>query len=205
MMCRMPLLSPQASANWVAQVVKHVQSLGFRTPFAHDGTVLIDKPSFRRHAAGKSHEVWQGLHASPRSAPSKGAKLCTYHRWFARIRPVPEPYFQLPISDKCIRRLFCFRLGAYALPQWHRDGQEAAHGTGCPRLPSLPRLPRPPGMMQVGDERHYVFECPAFDDIRRGFQHLFDDSCGAMRLLIWHVMVFDTVSKGRCFLLVAAP
>ena len=69
-----------SSANWAAQVVKHVWSLGLPAPFAHDGTVLIDKPSFRRHAASKSHEVWQGLHASPRSAPSKRAKLCTYHR-----------------------------------------------------------------------------------------------------------------------------
>ena len=64
---------------------------------AHEGQTaaqpdLIDKPSFRRHAAGTSREVEQGLHASPRSAPSKGAKLCTYHRWFARISPVPEPY-----------------------------------------------------------------------------------------------------------------
>ena len=45
-----------------------------------------------------------------------------------------------------------------------------------------------PGM-HVGDERHYVLECPAFGDIRyirRGFQHLFDDSHGAMRLLMWH-------------------
>ena len=38
-----------------------------------------------------------------------------------------------------------------------------------------------PGM-HVGDERHYVFECPAFDDILRGLQHLFDDSHGAMRM-----------------------
>ena len=43
-----------------------------QSTFAPDGTVLIDKSSFRCHAAGKSHEVWQGLHASPRSAPSKG-------------------------------------------------------------------------------------------------------------------------------------
>ena len=35
--------------------------------------------------AGKQHEVWQGLHDSPRSAPSKGAKLCTYHWWFACV------------------------------------------------------------------------------------------------------------------------
>ena len=40
--------------------------------------------------------------------------------------------------------------------------------------------------MDCSCQRHYVFECPAFDDIRRGFQHLFDDSRGAMRLLMWH-------------------
>ena len=97
-------LAKPSSANWAAQVVKHVRLLGLPAPFAHDGTVLIDKSSFRRHAAGKSREVWQGLHASPRS-PSKWAKLCTYHRWFARTGPVPEPYFQLPLSDTCMRRL----------------------------------------------------------------------------------------------------
>ena len=42
-----------------------------------------------------------------------------------------------------------------------------------------------PGM-HVGDGRHYVFECPAFDDICSGFQQLFDDSHGAMHLLMWH-------------------
>ena len=153
-------LAEPSSANWAAQVVKHVRSLGL--PVAHDGTVLIDKPSFRRHAAGKSHEVWQGLHASPRSAPSKGAKLCTYHRWFARIGPVREPYFQLPISDRCMRRLFCFRLGpsAYALPiEMGRRLRMARAARVCPLCPG----------MHVGDERHCVFECLAFDDIRRGF------------------------------------
>ena len=35
-------------------------------------SVLIDKASFRRHAAGKSHEVWQGLHASLGLRPPKG-------------------------------------------------------------------------------------------------------------------------------------
>ena len=43
------------------------------------------------------------MHASPRSARSKGARLCRYHRWFARIGPVPEPYCQLPMSDRCMR------------------------------------------------------------------------------------------------------
>ena len=56
-----------------------------------------------------------------------------------------------------------------------------------------------PGM-HVGDERHYVSECPAFDDviksrlIRRGFQQLFDDSIGAMPLLMWHPCQKDVAS-----------
>ena len=50
-----------------------------------------------------------------------------------------------------------------------------------------------PGM-HVGDERHYVFECPAFGDIRLGFQHLFDDSHGAMRLFVWHPYQKDDAS-----------
>ena len=40
--------------------------------------------------------------------------------------------------------------------------------------------------MHVGDERRYGFDCPAFDDIRHGFQRPFDDCHGVMRLLMWH-------------------
>lgn len=105
-----------AAGNWAAQVIRQFRSLGLPAPFAHDGTVSIDKSSFRTKLAGKHNEVWQGLHVSPRSAPSKGAKLCTYHRWFARIGPVSEPYYHLPLSDRSLRRLFRFRLGAHSLP-----------------------------------------------------------------------------------------
>ena len=94
--------------NWAAQVIRHFRSLGLPAPFAHDGTVSTDKSSFHTKLAGKHHEVWQGLHVSPRSAPSNGAKLCKYHRWFARIGPVSEPYFHLPLSDRSLRRLFRF-------------------------------------------------------------------------------------------------
>ena len=40
----------------------------------------------------------------------------------------------------------------------------------------------------------FLFFCPAFDDICRGFQHLFDDSHGAMRLLMWHQCQKDVAS-----------
>ena len=56
----------------------------------------------------------------------------------------------------------------------------------CPLCPGLG--------MHVGDERHFIFECPASDDIRRGFQHLIYDSHGPMRLLMWHPCQKDVAS-----------
>ena len=38
----------------------------------------------------------------------------------------------------------------------------------------------------VGDERHYVFDCPRFAHIRRRFRSLFQDADGAMQSFMWH-------------------
>ncbi len=57
------------------------------------------------------------LHISPRGAPSKGAKLCTYLRWFARPdRISTEPYYELPLPVTKVRSIFHFRVGAHSLP-----------------------------------------------------------------------------------------
>ena len=65
--------------------------------------------------------------------------------------PVPESYFQLPMSDKCMRRLFRFWLGAYALLALHMEmgwRLRMAWVAGvCPLCPG----------MHVGDERHLFF------------------------------------------------
>ena len=42
------------------------------------------------------------------------------------------------------------------------------------------------GTHALGDERHFVFECPSFQAIRSGFTELFDAAGGAMRSLLWH-------------------
>ena len=80
-------LARPSSANCAAQVANHDRLLDqLPAPFAHDGTDHVDKARFRRHAAGKFHQVWQGLQALFRSAPysSQGAKPLAAEMW----RPV---------------------------------------------------------------------------------------------------------------------
>ena len=78
----------------------------------------------------------------------------------ARIGLVAEPYFQLPLSDKCTRRLFC-RLGAHTLPiEMGRRIRMALVARVCPLCPG----------MHVDDERHCVLERPASGDICQGFR-----------------------------------
>ena len=65
---------------------------------------------------GARQRTWDGLHVSPRAAPSKGAKLCTYHHWFGRPNKVHcEPYYELPMSITRLRALVQFRLGSQCL------------------------------------------------------------------------------------------
>ena len=52
----------------------------------------------------------------------------------------------------------------------------------------------------VGDQRQYVFECPAFDDIHRGFRHLFDGTV-VMGSCVYYAA---PMPEGRCFVPVAA-
>ena len=78
---------------------------------------FVDAFGFQRAMLDRENEVWAGLHISPRSAPSKKAKLCTYLRWFSRPeRCSVEPYYDLPLSIKKLRSILDFRMGSHALP-----------------------------------------------------------------------------------------
>ena len=48
------------------------------------GIVALNSLGFQANMEGQHCKVWDGLHVSPRLAPSKGAKLCTYFAWFLR-------------------------------------------------------------------------------------------------------------------------
>ena len=81
-----------------ATVIHLIISLGMRSPFSAAGVQGIEAPLFRQRLGAEYKSVWANLHVSPRVAPEKGVKLCTYLRWFARPGGMPaEPYFELPI------------------------------------------------------------------------------------------------------------
>ena len=60
---------------------------------------------------------WNGLHVSPRTAPSKRAKLCMYFAWFlcpSQLKTVP--YFEIPMPISRLQMLMQFRMGSHTLP-----------------------------------------------------------------------------------------
>ena len=149
-----------AAGNWACQLILRAQSLGMSAPFDASGSVVIDAAQHRDQALQCVQRVWDDTHISPRSCPSAGAKLCTYHRWFSRPDPqVPEPYFELPLSKRSMGQLFRFRLSSHSLPI--EQGRRA-------KLPRAMRVcPLCPGH-HVGDERHLVLSaqhCNIFGSI----------------------------------------
>ncbi len=136
--------------------------------------------TFRRNMNGAYKRNWAGLHDSPRTAPSARAKSCTYLRWFARPGRMPaEPYFELPISLSKLRRLMQSRLGSHDLPI--EQGRMAR--------PIFPRYLRRCALCSrhaLGDERHFMLECPQYDDIRAHYADLLQDARDSMRNLMWH-------------------
>ena len=77
-----------------------------------------------------------------------------------------------------LRALVQFRLGSHSLPV--EQGRFVR--------PCLPRHPRRCDLCNtqaVGDELHYVFDCPRFGAIRAQYSNLFQDAEGSMRLFMW--------------------
>ncbi len=82
----------------------------------------VDHVAFRKAMLARDMSFWGRLHISPRGTPSRGAKLCTHLRWFARPdRVSTEPYHELPLPLTKLRSIFHFRVGAHSLPVWCHD------------------------------------------------------------------------------------
>ena len=58
---------------------------------------------YQANMEGQHRKFWDGLHVSPRLAPSKGAKLCTYFAWFRPSQLRFEPYLDIPMPISRLR------------------------------------------------------------------------------------------------------
>ncbi len=70
-------------ASWAAGIRKQLADLGVASPFTGGVIGTVDIQHFRKAMLSQEMSIWQGLHMSPRVAPSPCAycaNLCTYFR-----------------------------------------------------------------------------------------------------------------------------
>ena len=105
---------PLVCVNWAGM---QFRDPGISSPFTSSGIGALDSLEFMGSLAKRSEQVWGILHVSPRTAPSKGAKLCTCHHWFGRPSNLRfEPYYELPMGISKLQALVQLRLGSHTLP-----------------------------------------------------------------------------------------
>ena len=65
---------PLPCANWARGIEIKFAALGMASPFVSSGIGALDSHGFTDRLAGARQRTWDGLHVSPRAAPSKGGK-----------------------------------------------------------------------------------------------------------------------------------
>ena len=151
--------------NWVAGIARALHAVQYPFDVQAGALPQIDIPCLQ-HKLSAAHDMqWQGLDDSPRLAPSRGARLCTYVRWFARPSSSGLNISRLPVSARIVKRLLRFRTGCHGLPRdvggWDGTARQDRVCTLCHG--------------GIGDEQHMIFECGAFADLRLQHQGLFDN------------------------------
>ena len=72
------------SYNCAAQVSACLQQHGVHVPIVDGGPIAVGSFELQRAFAHQQQAHMQPLPLDPRTAPSTGVKLCTYHWWFLR-------------------------------------------------------------------------------------------------------------------------
>ncbi len=124
------------------------------SPFSDGRVRNVDHLTFRKAMLTRDRSVFEGLHISPRDAPSRVAKHCTYLRWFAWPDKINiEPYYELPLpltKLRLLRSIFHFRVGAHSL-------SIEQGGIEMPEVPRHLRRCTFCATNAIGDERDCVF------------------------------------------------
>jgi len=101
--------------NFSWSVSHCLRSVGYHLPTQVQSLPVIDVNTV---TAGLEHQAslsWSNLSSNPRTAPTRNAKLCTWHNWFRPFN-TSNPYFLLPVSGKRMKRFLRFRLSCHSLP-----------------------------------------------------------------------------------------
>ena len=61
--------------NWATGIVRQYASLGMPSPFSSSGIVALNSLGVQADMEGQHRKVRDGLHVSPRTAPSRGAQV----------------------------------------------------------------------------------------------------------------------------------
>ena len=97
-------------------------------------------------------------------------------------------YFEIPMPNSRLQLLMQFRMESHAL----------LVGQGRLARPAIPWHLRRCTLCKtraLGDERHFVFDCPHFAHIRRQFWILYQDANGTLQCFMWHK---DTKAVCHC-------
>jgi hypothetical protein len=183
--------------NWAHAFMRGLRDLGYSFIIRCDAMDVVDLGRVQQLLHVRAAQQWQGLHVCPRTCPSPRARLCTYHRWFARpsFAPsaLPRHAARLQCSAGTLRRFLRFRAGCHGLPV------DVGRGTGVPRLQRVCTKCHGPA---VCDERHVVFECPALQHLRDKYSRLFSGSGQTMQQFMWQSDIVGVVYYVRDSLLV---
>ena len=140
-------------------------TLGVQLVLSDEAAAKVSLAAIEAGWRAQDRRHFDSVEISPRSCGQQAAR-CTFWRWFARTPAETkqmQPYRQ-QISPRRLRRYLWFRLSCSEIPV------VLGRRTGVPRGQRACRLC---GSGAVGDERHMVFECPALQQIRDEFEHLF--------------------------------
>jgi hypothetical protein len=166
---------------WVAKMLLVLGALGYEwkadTPQSEQ---LVDVRQVMKAFEQRLSEAWKpfegGERVEPRGYERGGLSLCVYQGWMgaptgAEHCPVRYQRLQLPLGH--VHALMRFRTCAWPLEMYRSHGR--ARAARCCRVCQSG---------QVEDEKHVVFECCAYDELRSACGLSFEDDADGGDMMI---------------------
>ena len=106
------LMQVTGTKGWVAGLSKALQ-----TAFQPQHLQGIDIGRLQALLTDGRQRVCDDLDICPRTAPSQGARNCTYERWFRKPSWAGASPLTLPLTPAAMQRFLRFRTGCHGLPK----------------------------------------------------------------------------------------